>query len=81
MDLGLGQKGRTCWFYSALNLLLLSDAGLKLLWAKLQKVYTDLGPVQKRYFNANINAHAHFGVCKRRVQFTFGSFSISTCVL
>ena len=56
MNLGLGQTGKTCWFYSSLNLLLLSDNGLKILYDKLQKVYKSWGPVQKRYFEANINA-------------------------
>lgn len=56
MILGLGQTGKTCWFYSSLNLLLLSDNGLKILYDKLQKVYNSWGPVQKKYFEANINA-------------------------
>ena len=56
MELGIGQTHGTCWFYSSLNMFLLSDNGLKILWQKLQKVYDGLGPVQKRYFESNINA-------------------------
>lgn len=46
----------TCWFYSTLNTFLLSDAGFKVLWKRLQEFYKRLGVRQKAYFNSNLNA-------------------------
>ena len=54
MNVGLGQTGGTCWFFSSLNIFLTSDNGLKVLWDKLRRVYPRLGPKQKSYFNSNI---------------------------
>ena len=56
MNVGVGQTGSTCWFFSSLNIFLTSDNGLKILWQKLQEVYPDLKPREKAYFNSNINA-------------------------
>ena len=56
MNVGVGQTGSTCWFFSSLNIFLTSDNGLKILWQKLQEVYPALKPREKAYFNSNINA-------------------------
>ena len=56
MNIGAGQTGSTCWFFSSLNIFLTSDNGLKILWHKLQEVYPTLKPREKAYFNSNINA-------------------------
>lgn len=56
MSGGIGQNMDTCWFYSTLNTFLLSDAGYKVLWKRLQEFYKRLGPRQKAYFNSNLNA-------------------------
>ena len=56
MNIGAGQTGSTCWFFSSLNIFLTSDNGLKILWQKLQEVYPTLKPREKNYFNSNINA-------------------------
>ena len=55
MNRGIGQNQQTCWFYSSLNIFLLSDNGLKVLWKKLQEVYAGFSPNQKTYFNSNFN--------------------------
>lgn len=56
MNLGLTQTGDMCWFNASLNMFLTSDAGLKILWQKLQEVYKGFGPKQRAYFNSNISA-------------------------
>lgn len=56
MNIGVGQTGSTCWFFSSLNMFLTSDNGLKILWQKFQEIYPTLKPRQKAYFNSNINA-------------------------
>ena len=56
MNIGLGQTGSTCWFNSSLNMFLMSDSGLKILWQKLQDVYTGLGPKKKEFFNSYFGA-------------------------
>lgn len=55
MNRGIAQNLNTCWFYSSLNIFLLSDNGLKIFWKKLQDVYAGLNANQKAYFNANVN--------------------------
>lgn len=52
MNRGVGQSSRTCWFFSALNIFLLSDEGLKLLWKRLQEVHQGFNSEQKAFFNA-----------------------------
>jgi len=56
MNIGAGQTGSTCWFFSSLNIFLTSDNGLKILWQKFKEVYPALKPREKAYFNSNINA-------------------------
>jgi len=56
MNIGAGQTGSTCWFFSSLNIFLTSDNGLKILWNKLHEVYPTLKLREKNYFNSNINA-------------------------
>ena len=56
MNIGAGQSGSTCWFFSSLNMFLTSDNGLKILWQKLQETLPALSNRQRAYFNSNINA-------------------------
>lgn len=56
MNIGVGQTGSTCWFFSSLNIFLTSDNGLKILWQKLQETLPTLKPRERAYFNSNINA-------------------------
>jgi hypothetical protein len=56
MNVGAGQTGTTCWFFSSLNIFLTSDNGLKILWQKLQETLPTLSDRQRAYFNSNINA-------------------------
>ena len=56
MNIGAGQTGGTCWFFSSLNIFLTSDNGLKILWQKLRETLPTLKPREKAYFNSNINA-------------------------
>ena len=56
MNIGAGQTGSTCWFFSSLNIFLTSDNGLKILWQKLQETLPTLKPRERAYFNSNINA-------------------------
>ena len=56
MNIGAGQTGSTCWFFSSLNIFLTSDNGLKILWQKFKEVYPTLKPRERAYFNSNINA-------------------------
>ena len=55
MNRGIGQNLDTCWFYSSLNIFLLSDNGLKVFWKKLKEVYEGMNANQKAFFNSNIN--------------------------
>lgn len=56
MNVGVGQTGLTCWFFSSLNIFLTSDNGLKILWHKLQETLPKLKARQRNYFNSNINS-------------------------
>jgi len=56
MNRGIGQNLETCWFYSSLNVFLLSENGFKIMWKKLKEVYSGLSPSNKNYFNSNVNA-------------------------
>ncbi len=56
MNIGAGQTGSTCWFFSSLNIFLTSDNGLKILWQKLQETLPTLTARQRAYFNSNISA-------------------------
>jgi hypothetical protein len=75
MDIGAGQSGSTCWFFSSLNIFLTSDNGLKILWQKLQEVYPTLKPREKAYFNSNINAPCPYkGAVKKTSAIYFWKF-------
>lgn len=55
MNRGIGQNRNTCWFYSALNIFILSDNGFKILWDKMNKVYKVMTASEKAFFNSNFN--------------------------
>lgn len=75
MNVGVGQSGLTCWFFSSLNMFLTSDNGLKILWQKLQEVYPKLKPREKNYFNSNINAPCPYkGALKKTSAIYFWKF-------
>lgn len=61
MNVGVGQTGKTCWFFSSLNLFLMSDNGLKILWQKLKEEYAKMSLRNKSYFNSNISASCPIG--------------------
>ncbi len=56
MNIGAGQTGSTCWLFSSINIFLLSDNGLKIMWHKLQEVYSTLKPRERAFFESNITA-------------------------
>ncbi len=56
MNRGIGQTYDTCWFFSTLNIFLMSDNGFKVLWKKLQEAYKNFSANEKTYFNSNLNA-------------------------
>lgn len=75
MNIGTGQTGLTCWFFSSLNIFLTSDNGLKILWQKLQEVYPALKAREKAYFNSNINAPCPYkGAVKKTSAIYFWKF-------
>lgn len=75
MNVGAGQTGSTCWFFSSLNIFLTSDNGLKILWQKFQEVYPSLKPREKAYFNSNINAPCPYkGAVKKTSAIYFWKF-------
>jgi len=53
---GALQTRGTCWFYSVINGFMLSENGVKILYAKLKEYYDSLNQTGKNYFNQNINA-------------------------
>jgi hypothetical protein len=61
MNNGCGQLGAiqtrgTCWFYSILNGFILSEDGQKILYNRLKNFYKKLKPVDRAYFDDDINA-------------------------
>lgn len=75
MNIGVGQTGSTCWFFSSLNIFLTSDNGLKILWQKLQEVYPTLKPREKAYFNSNMTAPCPYkGAVKKTSAIYFWKF-------
>jgi hypothetical protein len=75
MNIGAGQTGGTCWFFSSLNIFLTSDNGLKILWQKLQETLPTLKPREKAYFNSNINAPCPYkGAVKKTSAIYFWKF-------
>jgi hypothetical protein len=55
-QLGAIQTRGTCWFYSILNGFILSDDGQKILYNRLKNFYKKLKPVEKAYFDDQLNA-------------------------
>jgi hypothetical protein len=53
---GARQTRGTCWFYSVINGFMLSENGVKILYAKLKAYYESLNQTGKNYFNQAINA-------------------------
>jgi hypothetical protein len=75
MNVGVGQTGSTCWFFSSLNIFLTSDNGLKILWRKLQETLPTLKPRERAYFNSNINAPCPYkGAVKKTSAIYFWKF-------
>jgi len=75
MNVGAGQTGSTCWFFSSLNIFLTSDNGLKILWQKLQETLPMLKPRERAYFNSNINAPCPYkGAVKKTSAIYFWKF-------
>jgi hypothetical protein len=75
MNVGVGQTGTTCWFFSSLNIFLTSDNGLKILWQKLQETLPTLSNRQRAYFNSNINAPCPYkGAVKKTSAIYFWKF-------
>lgn len=75
MNVGAGQTGSTCWFFSSLNIFLTSDNGLKILWQKLQETLPTLSERQRAYFNSNINAPCPYkGAVKKTSAIYFWKF-------
>jgi hypothetical protein len=75
MNVGVGQTGQTCWFFSSLNIFLTSDNGLKILWQKLQETLPKLKARQRNYFNSNINAPCPYkGAVKKTSAIYFWKF-------
>jgi hypothetical protein len=75
MNVGAGQTGDTCWFFSSLNIFLTSDNGLKILWKKLMEIIPKLGPKQRAYFNSNITAPCPYkGAVKKTSAIYFWKF-------
>ena len=55
-QLGAIQTRGTCWFYSILNGFILSEDGQKIMYSKLKEFYKKLKPVEKAYFDDELNA-------------------------
>jgi hypothetical protein len=53
---GVAQTHGTCWFYTILNGLLLSEGGQKLLYEKMIHFYKGLTPQEKAFFRDGIDA-------------------------
>lgn len=47
-----GQTSQTCWFHSILNMMIMTDEGLKVLWKKLQEIYPTFTYEQKKFFHS-----------------------------
>jgi hypothetical protein len=81
MNRGIAQNLNTCWFYSSLNIFLLSDNGLKIFWKKLQDVYGSLTANQKAYFNSNVNTPCPTGINKVNLLYFWKFFDEYMCAL
>jgi hypothetical protein len=81
MNRGIGQNGPTCWFYSTLNIFLLSDNGLKVFWKKLKDVYAGFNANQLAYFNANVNIPCPTGMNKLNMIYFWKFFDEYLCAL
>ena len=50
---GAAQTHGTCWFYTIINGLLMSEGGQKLLYEKMIHLYKGLTPQEKDFFKDN----------------------------
>lgn len=71
---GALQTRGTCWFYSILNGFILSEDGVKILFARLKDIYASLKPEEKAYFNTNFNALCPMQNLTRMNQIYFWKF-------
>jgi len=71
---GALQSQGTCWLYSILNGFILSEDGVKILFARLKEIYAELKPDQKAYFNSNLNAPCPMQNLTRMNQIYFWKF-------
>ena len=71
---GIGQTFDTCWFYSALNLFLMSDDGFKIMWKKMREFYLGLSRPQRAFFNAPTHLACPFGNNRRQNLMDFWRF-------
>lgn len=71
---GALQTRGTCWFYSILNGFILSEDGVKILFARLKDIYASLKPEEKAYFNTNFNALCPLQNLTRMNQIYFWKF-------
>jgi len=71
---GALQTRGTCWLYSILNGFILSEDGVKILFARLKEIYANLKPEEKAYFNTNFNAPCPMRNLTRMNQIYFWKF-------
>ena len=71
---GAIQTRGTCWLYSILNGFILSEDGVKILFARLKEIYASLKPEEKAYFNTNFNAPCPMQNLTRMNQIYFWKF-------
>ena len=74
MELGIGQTFDTCWFYSALNIFLLSDNGFKIMWKKMREFYASLNQNSRNHFNAPFNLPCPYGNAALKNKMYFWKF-------
>ena len=63
------QSHGTCWFYSILNGLLMSEGGQKLLYEKMVHFYRGLKPEEKAFFKDGIDAPCPRGLAFKPIYF------------
>ena len=68
-SLGAAQTHGTCWFYTILNGLLMSEGGQKLLYEKMLAFYKGLTPEEKSFFKDGIDAPCPRGLAFKPIYF------------